>query len=320
VSSYIIRRFLTIIPMLIAISALLFLLMNMAPGGPEQVMIGDMERYSPRMVEHIREQFALDQPIHIRFAMWLWNAVRGDFGVSTTQAGGVKVFDMIRARLPATLQLNGTALLLSVLVGVPLGIVTAVYRYSLLDKFATVFAFLGICFPTFWLGVMLMLLFGIVLGWLPVSGIAPPGMRGAFWPSVHHAILPSFTLAFVGMGRYTRYTRSSILEVLRHDYIRTARAKGLSERVVLFRHALRNSLISVVTVIGLSLPALVGGSIMVEMVFAWPGMGRLAVMSIQRRDYAVVMGVQLVIATAVLVANLLVDVVYAWIDPRITYS
>ncbi len=319
-TNYIVRRLLAIIPMLIGISILLFVLMNMAPGGPEMVIIGDLERYSPSLVAHIREQFALDQPIHIRYLRWLGNAARGDFGVSTTQAGGVPVMQMIGNRFGATLQLTGGALLLAVIVGVPLGIISAVHRYKLVDQVATVTAFVGICFPGFWLGIMLILLFSVTLGWTPISGLAPSGMRDVLSARLHYAILPTITLAAVQVGRYTRFTRSSILEVLQTDYIRTARAKGLSERVVLFKHALRNGLISVVTIIGLSLPFLVSGSVMIEMVFAWPGLGRLAVMSIQRRDYAVVMGIQMVIAVAVLMANLIVDLVYAMIDPRISYS
>lgn len=317
---YMIARIIAIVPMLIAISMLLFVLMNLAPGGPEMVILGDLERYSPSLVEHVREKFALDQPLHVRYWMWLSNAARGDFGVSTTGAGGVEVMTLITERFGATIQLTGFALFLSVLIGIPLGIVSAVKPYSTTDKVATVGAFVGICFPTFWLGVMLILLFSVGLGWLPTSGIAPPGMRSMFGPRFMHAVLPTFTLAAVQIGRYMRFTRSSIIEVMGEDYIRTARAKGVSEKSVLLKHALRNSMISLITVVGLSLPFLVSGSLMVEMVFAWPGLGRLAIMSINRRDYAVIMGIQLVIAFAVLLANILVDLLYAALDPRISYN
>ena len=319
-TAFVVRRILQIPPMLLMISLLLFLLMNAAPGGPEEIIIGDLERYSPAIADHIREQFALDQPIHMRFLSWLGNAVRGDLGVSTTQAGGVPVAELIYERLGATLQLTLAAFILSAVVAIPLGVLSAIRRYSLLDQVSTVTAFVGICFPSFWLGIMLMLIFGIFLDLLPLSGIAGAGLRGDILSRLHHAILPTFTLAFVRIGRILRYTRSSMLEVIQEDYIRTARAKGLSERVVHYKHALRNALISVVTILGLGIPGLFGGSVMIEMVFAWPGMGRLAVSSIQRRDYMVVMGVQLLITLVVLVANFLVDVLYAFIDPRISYS
>ncbi len=319
-SKYVLGRLLAMVPMLIGISLLLFILMNMAPGGPEYVIVGDLERYSPRLVEQIRAEFGLDKPIHVRYGIWLGNALRGNFGVSTTTVGGVPVMELISERFLATIQLTGFSLLLSVIVAIPLGILSAVKRYSTMDKVITFTAFTGICFPTFWLGVMLILLFSVTLGWLPASGIAPHGMRGVLGARLMHSILPVFTLSAVQMGRYLRFTRSSILEVMREDYIRTARAKGLADRAVLFKHALRNAMIQIVTVIGLSLPALVGGSVLVETVFAWPGLGRLAVQAISRRDYMTVMGVQLVIATATLLANIVVDLVYALIDPRISYS
>lgn len=318
--AYIVRRVLAIIPMLLGVSILLFTLMQLAPGGPEMVMIGDLQMFSPELVEQVREKFGLDQPIHIRYLRWLGNALKGDFGVSTTGSGGIPTMQLVSERFVATIQLTGGALLLAIVVSIPLGILSAVRRYQLVDQVCTLISFVWICMPSFWLGVLSILAFAVLLGWLPASGIAPPGMRGDIALRLRHAILPTFTLAAVQMGRYMRFMRSSVIEVLREDYIRTARAKGLSERVVLYKHALRNSLISVITIIGLSIRALVGGSVMIETVFAWPGIGRLAFMSVKRRDYNTVMAVNLVVALVVLVGNLIVDVVYAFVDPRIRYG
>jgi len=318
--SYITRRLLAIIPMLLGVSVLLFTLMQLAPGGPEMVMIGDLQMFSPQLVQQVREKFALDKPIYVRYFRWLGNALQGDFGVSTTGAGGIPSIQLVTERLGATIQLTGGALLLAVVVSIPLGVLSAARRYQLIDQIITVISFIWICMPSFWLGVISILVFAVYLGWLPASGIAPPGMRGDLVLRLEHAILPVITLAAVQMGRYMRYMRSSFIEVLREDYIRTARAKGLAERIVLYKHALRNSLISVITVIGLSLRGLVGGSVMTETVFAWPGIGRLAFMSIKRRDYNTVMVVTLVVALVVLLANLAVDLVYALVDPRIRYE
>lgn len=319
-AKYTIRRVLALAPMLLGISLLLFILMNAAPGGPEYVIIGDLGFYSPDLVEQIRQEFGLDKPVLVRYWIWLGNALRGNFGVSTTSVGGVKVLPLITERFLPTVQLTSVSLIAAILLGVPLGIFSAVRRYTALDKVITLVAFTGICIPTFWLGVMLILVFSLVLGWLPPSGMAPAGVESTLAVRLSHLVLPTITMATVQVGRYMRFTRSSILEVLREDYIRTARAKGLSERVVLYKHALRNAMIPIVTIIGFSLPALIGGSVLVETIFAWPGLGRLAVTAITRRDYAIVMAVQLVIACSTLLANILVDVVYAIIDPRITYA
>jgi peptide/nickel transport system permease protein len=317
---YAVRRMLAVIPMLLGVSLLLFVLMNLSPGGPEYVIIGDLQRYNPDLIALIREEFGLDKPLLVRYWIWLTNAMRGNFGVSTTSVGGVRVVDLIVERFGPTIQLTGASLFVSVALGIPLGIVSAVKRYSSLDKVITLVALTGICFPTFWLGVMLILVFSLVLGWLPSSGMAPPGVDAGFALRLSHAVLPVVTMATVQIGRFLRFTRSSILEVMREDYIRTARAKGLSERVVLYRHALRNAMIPIITIIGFSLPALIGGSVLVETVFAWPGLGRLAMTAISRRDYATVMAVQIVIASSTLLANVLVDVIYAVVDPRITYG
>ncbi|MDP2857383.1 MAG: ABC transporter permease [Bacillota bacterium] len=319
-TSYIIRRLIMVVPMLIGISLLLFILMNMAPGGPEYVIIGDLGRYAPDLVESIRKEFGLDKPILVRYWIWLSNAVRGNFGVSTTAVGGVRVMQLVAERLMPTMQLTGMGLVVSVVAGIPLGVFSAVRRYTLADKIVTFAAFTGICFPTFWLGVMLIVVFSLVLGWLPMSGMGPPGVDTDFLQRLPYLVLPTLTTATVSIGRYMRFARSAILEVMGEDYIRTARAKGLTERVVLYKHALRNAMIPLVTMIGMFLRVLVGGSVLVETVFAWPGIGRLAITAISRRDYATVMAVQMVIAVATLLATIIVDFLYAVVDPRITYG
>jgi peptide/nickel transport system permease protein len=315
-----VRRLLAVIPMLIGISLLLFLLMNMAPGGPEYVVIGDLQRYAPDLVAQIRADFGLDKPIMVRYWLWLLNALKGNFGVSTTTVGGVPVVTLITERFLPTMQLTGLGLLVSIAVGIPLGVFSAVRRYTTADRIITLLAFTGICFPTFWLGVMLIVVFSLLLGWLPSSGMGPPGVDAGFVARLPYMVLPTLTLATVSIGRYMRFTRTAILEVMREDYIRTARAKGLTERVVLYKHALRNAMIPLITIIGMFLRVMVGGSVLVETVFAWPGLGRLAVTAIARRDYATVMAVQLVIASATLLATIFVDILYAVVDPRITYG
>lgn len=227
---------------------------------------------------------------------------------------------LVLERLPNTAVLSGTSLLVSVLVGLPLGIYSAVRRYSTADKILTFLAFTGICFPSFWLGVMLIVVFSLWLGLLPMSGMGPVALEVTWVDRLPYLVLPVLTSATMSIGRYMRFTRSAILEVMREDYIRTARSKGLTERVVLYKHALRNAMIPLVTWIGMFLRVLVGGSVLIETVFAWPGLGRLAVTAISRRDYATVMAVQMVIAVATLLATIVVDFLYAVVDPRITYN
>lgn len=320
ITKYVVLRILSIFPMLLAVSLLIFFLINLAPGGPETVILGDSGRFDPHIIEMLREHYGLNKPIYVRYWLWLKKALVGDFGYATSGVGLMHVSDLILQKLGPTVQLGAAALFLAVIISIPLGVVSAVYRYSWLDRIATLGAFAGICLPSFWVGIMLILIFSFHLGWFPLGDIAPIGQRGDILLRIHHAILPTVTLALLYIGRYTRFMRSSVLEVMNEDYIRTARAKGLPERVVLAKHILRNSLISVVTLIGLSLDGLVSGTVIIESVFSWPGVGRFAVWSVLNRDYQIIMGINMMIATAVLSANIITDVVYALVDPRISFD
>ena len=248
--------------------------------------------------------------------------MRFDFGRSFKD--GRLVIIKVLERLPATLLLNVLSLLLIFFIALPIGIISAVRQDSFFDKGMTVFVFLGFSVPAFWLALLLMLLFGVVLGWLPISGMHSVNFPyfsfwGKLWDIIKHLILPVFVSAFGGLAYLSRYSRTSMLEVLRQDYIRTARAKGLSEKKVIYRHALRNALIPIVTLLGLSLPALIGGGFIFETIFAWPGMGRLGYQAIMARDYPVIMGVGVIAALLTLSGNLIADITYAFIDPRIRY-
>ncbi len=316
-TSYVYRRLLALIPMLLGVSIILFIIMQLAPGGPEYFFIGD-DIPDADQIESIRRNLGLNEPLHVQYWSWLSSMLRGDLGVSFITRHPVT--SHIMERIPMTLQLTLAALVIAVAVGIPIGVISAVKRYSFTDKIATFLAFLGISFPVFWLGVMLVLVFSVTLGWFPASGNYTIGREGEIWNRIHHAVLPTLTLAAIQIATFARYTRSSMLEVLGQEYIRTARSKGLPERTVLYKHALRNSLISVITLMGIQLRNLVAGAALTETVFAWPGIGRLAVTAVFQRDYPLIMGINIVLAGLVIIGNLLVDVAYAWVDPRISYS
>ena len=315
-TKYILRRLLIIIPTLIGVSIILFTLMHLAPGGPEAVLMGD--DISAEAAARIRANLGLDRPVPVQYFHWLTNLLQGDLGNSFRT--GEAVISLLGYRLINTLTLTVAAFLFSLVVAIPFGIISATRQYSLMDKISTVVAFLGISFPSFWLGIVLILIFAYQLGLFPVSGIASYGMEGDLFNRLHHLVLPAVTLGAVQMATYMRFTRSGMLEVLKQDYIRTARAKGLSFRQVIYKHALRNGLISVVTVIGISLPALVGGAVLTETIFAWPGLGRMAVNAVFQRDYPIIMGVNMIVAVVTVFANLGVDIIYTFIDPRIAYD
>ncbi len=314
---YVIRRLLAVPPMLVGISAVLFLAINLAPGGPETFFIA--EDMNVELAAQLRETLGLNQPLHVRYLRWLSRVAVGDFGHSLS-GGGVPVAQLVQERLWATLLLTSVSLVLAVVVAIVLGVVSAVRQYSLLDKIITAFAYFGMSFPTFWLGIMLILLFSVTLGWLPGSGMSEYGLEADLPSRLAHLVLPVIALSAVDLGAFARFVRASMLDVLRMDYVRTARAKGLREQSVIYGHALRNALIPTVTVIGLAARSLVAGAVFVETIFAWPGLGRLAVLSVYRRDYPVVMGVNITIALFVVVANVLVDLLYTVMDPRITYE
>ena len=302
--------------MLVGVSLVLFALMHLAPGGPEAVLIGG--DFSQEVAAQVRHRLGLDRPLLAQYATWALAALGGDFGRSFKT--GDPVSTLILDRLGPTLQLTGGALGLALAVALPLGVLAAARRDSVWDTVASAASLFGVSFPSFWLGIMLILLFSEALRLLPPSGLSEYGKEGDLAERLRHAVLPTLTLALIQMAAFMRFTRSSLLEALGQDYVRTARAKGVPGRRLIWRHALRNALIPVVTVVGLSLPALVGGAVLTETVFAWPGIGRLAVGAVFERDYPVIMGVNLLVAAIVIGANLVTDLAYFLVDPRITYS
>jgi len=312
VLTYLVRRALTLLPILLLMSMIVFALIRMVPGDTIDVMYGSEGMDEVRRAA-LASELGLDQPIVVQYVRWLWRAMRGDLGHS--YRAGMPVLQLIGQRLPATLLLAFAALFLSLLIALPLGLIAAVKRNSGADIGAMIFAILGISMPNFWSGILLVLVFAIWLGWLPSIGYVSPFKD--FFAALRHLILPAVTLGWSLAGTTTRLSRSSLLEELGKDYVRTARGKGLPERAVLLTHALRNALIPTVTMVGLQLGFLIGGAVVVETVFAWPGVGLLVVDSIFARDYPVVQGIVLVIAVLVVLINLLVDVIYTVLDPRI---
>jgi peptide/nickel transport system permease protein len=312
---YVVKRLGFAVLMLVGVSLILFTLMRLAPGGPEAVLIGG--EFSPEAAARIRQRLGLDRPLPLQYASWAWAAARGDLGRSFKT--GDPVATLILDRLGPTLQLTGGALLFALAVAVPLGVLAAVRRDTVWDTVGSAVSLFGVSFPSFWLGIMLILVFSEAFRLLPPSGLSEYGREGELGARLRHAVLPTLTLGLIQMAAFMRFTRSSLLEALRQDYVRTARAKGVPGTRVVWRHALRNALIPVVTVVGLSLPVLVGGAVLTETVFAWPGIGRLAVGAVFERDYPIIMGVNLLVAAVVIGANLLTDIAYCLIDPRITY-
>ena len=303
---YVIKRLFSIIPVLIGISLLLFLMLRMLPGDPAQVLAGEMA--TQEEVEIIRHQLGLDRPIYTQYAFFLSRLSRFDLGRSARTQNPVT--EEIWARLPNTMLLAIVAITLACLIGIPAGIISALRPYSLLDYTITVTALFGISMPVFWLGLMLIVVFAVWLHWLPAGGIGT-------WK---HVILPSFTLASFVVAFIARMTRSTMLEVLSQDYTTTARSKGLKEKVIVVKHAFRNALIPIITVVGLQFGMLLGGAVLTETVFAWPGLGRLIVDSIKARDYPMIQGAILVFGLLYILVNLAVDIIYAYVDPRIRYD
>jgi len=318
---YLARRLAGLVPLLVGISFVSFVVMQLAPGSPVERLTDLNPKASPEVRERLEKAFGLDQPIYIQYVRWLERVVKGDFGTSFA-SDRRPVLDKIRDALPVTLLLNALELLLILTIGIPIGVYSAVHPYSTSDRITTVFVFLGFAMPTFWVALLCMMLFGVKLGWLPISGLvsmehAQLGAWAQAWDLASHLVLPVTVAALTGLAGISRYMRSSMLEVIRQDYITTARAKGLSENAVVYRHALRNALLPVITILGLSLPALIGGSVIFETIFAIPGMGRLFYDSVLSRDYPSVMGVLIIGAVLTLVGNLLADVSYAVADPRL---
>jgi peptide/nickel transport system permease protein len=303
---YVLKRLLSTIPVLLGISLLLFFMLRMLPGDPAQVMAGQMA--SPEDIKLIRHQLGLDRPIIVQYGLFLSRLVRFDLGRSARTQN--TVISEVWSRLPNTMLLAVAAITLACLFGIPAGIISATRPYTWIDYLFTSMALFGISMPVFWLGLMLVVIFSVVLQWLPAGGTG----------SWKHIVLPSFTLAAFVVAFITRMTRASMIEALSQDYTTTARSKGLKERVVIVKHALKNALIPIITVVGLQFGLLLGGAVLTETVFAWPGIGRLIVDSILARDYPVIQGTILIFGLLYILVNLFVDMIYAFIDPRIRYD
>ena len=317
---YILRRLVTSVPVIIAITVAIFVMINLAPGDPVMAMI-DPEQASamgPDWVETQRRQLGLDQPLPVRYILWMGELVQGNLGFSYNDRQPVA--EKVAERFGPTLRLMLSAQAIALSLAIPLGIVSAVRQYSKLDYGMTVFAFLAVSIPNFFLALALIYVFGVKLGWTPTAGMGTIGDSGSFVNALHHLILPASVLGLSAAAPLIRYVRSGMLETLGQDYVQVARAKGLRESTVIFRHALRNSMIPVVTVTALSLPNLIGGTIIVEAIFAWPGMGTLAIKSLHAYDYPVIMAINLIIGVAIVLSNLIADILYAVLDPRIRYS
>jgi ABC-type dipeptide/oligopeptide/nickel transport system permease component len=304
---YIIKRLLSGLFTIWVTTVAVTLLIHLVPGDPVQIMFAQSQSTTPEQIEQIRSQLGLDRPIYEQYFMYMSRVLLGDFG--TTIRGNQPVLELLLVRLPNTLVLALSSLLITMVVGVTAGFFAAYKRGTWLDTTLMTGAIIGISIPSFWLGLMLMYVFSIRLGWLPVSGT-----------DFKNLILPALTLGLANAASVSRLTRSSMLDVLSQDYMRTARAKGLGETLVLSRHALRNGLINVVNMLGLQFTYMMGGAIVVENVFAWNGIGRLAIQSIFQRDYPTIQGFILIFATVVVVVSIILDLLYAWIDPRISYS
>ncbi len=321
---YFIRRLALMVPLLIGITIICFAVIHLAPGSPTDLQTQMNPKASAEMKERLRAMYDLDKPLHVQYFLWVKKLASFDLGRSFSQDMR-PVSDKILERLPITVLLNVLSMALIILIAIPIGVFSAVRQNSLFDRITSVIVFIGFSIPTFWLALLLMILFGINLDWLPISGIRSPNYE--YLPPLErtldflkHLILPVLLSAFGGLAAYSRYMRSNMLEVIRQDYIVTARAKGLSERVVIFKHALRNALLPLITILGLSVPGLIGGSVIFETIFAIPGMGQLFFQSVMSRDYPVVMGILVIGAVLTLIGNLIADVSYALADPRVRIS
>ncbi|HWE63604.1 MAG TPA: ABC transporter permease [Chloroflexota bacterium] len=315
---YIIRRLLITVPTLLMVTVLLFTLLQLIPGDPLDAYAPPDAPISASQRMALRHELGFDQPPAIRYFYWLRATVQGNLGLRATNFQPVS--DAIGAAIGPTLVLMGTSIAIAIALGLLLGVLSAARRGSFLDILFTLVAYLGISMPPFFVGLVGLYVFALLLHWFPAGGFATPGQPFSLWDHLDHLILPAIILSVFNLAAIMRYTRSSMLEVIGQDYIRTAYAKGLTWRAVVGRHALRNALLPIVTVIGAIVPSLLGGAVFIESVFSWPGMGQLYLAGVQARDYSLVMGITLIIATAVLLANLLTDIAYAVIDPRVRYG
>jgi peptide/nickel transport system permease protein len=321
---YLAKRLVFMVPLLLGITIICFAVMHLAPGSPTDLQTEMNPRVSAEAKERLRAFYELDKPLHVQYFSWVKKLAVLDLGTSFSPDRR-PVADKILERLPITIALNVLSLLLILFVAVPIGVLSAVHQDSWFDRAMSVFVFVGFAIPTFWLALLLMIFFGVQLSWLPISGIRSLNWEyltawDAFIDLMKHLILPVLISAFGGLAGLSRYMRANMLEVIRQDYITTAKAKGLSRRTVIYKHALRNALLPVVTILGLSVPGLIGGSVIFETIFAIPGMGQLFYMAVMARDYPTVMGILFIGAVLTLFGNLLADLSYALVDPRIRVS
>jgi peptide/nickel transport system permease protein len=315
------RRVVQSLVVLAGLSVLLFTLLVFTPGDPVEIEASVNPDLEPEDIARLRAYYGLDDPVYVRYFKWVRTVINGDLGFSRTYAQPVT--KLIRQRLGNTLQLLCAAFLIAVSLGITVGIYSALHQYSLTDYGATLLSFVGLAMPTFWQGIIFILIFAVWLPWFPAGGMLTPGVSAGL-PAVvdrlRHLVLPTLVLGSAGMATWVRYSRSSMLEVIRQDYVRTARSKGLPERAVTRRHALRNALIPIITLFALSVPAVLDGAVVTETIFSWPGMGLLLFQAVLGHDHAVAMAVLLFLAVATIMANLLADVMYAFVDPRIRYE
>ncbi len=313
---YLARRLLLLVPVLVGVSIIIFMVLHLAPGDPAEIMLGSQA--SQQDLARLRADLGLDEPLYVQYVRWIGLVARGDLGRSIWMKR--PVLAEVLGRFKATLILTGAALLLSTVGGIALGIASATRPNSLLDRLSAVASLFGASMPVFWLGIVLMVVFALWLGWLPASGMFSPYGGGGPGDLLAHLVLPAVTLAAASVTIIARLTRSTMLETLGQDYIRTARAKGVVERAVVLRHGLKNALIPIVTVVGVQAGYLLGGAVLTETVFAWPGVGTLMVQGILARDFPLVQGCVLVVALSFVLINLAVDLLYVWLDPRIRYE
>lgn len=305
---YVVKRLLMLIPVLLGVTFIVFFILNLSPGDPAAMILGDQA--SAEALEMKREELGLNDPLLVRYGRYIWDMVHGDLGVS--YKNNISVWDQVMERFPNTAILAVAGILVALLIGIPTGIISAKKQYSAIDNCSMVLALIGVAMPNFWFGLLMVIIFALNLGWLPSQGMGEGGIE-----LLKSLVLPALTLGTGSAAMITRMTRSSMLEVIRQDYISTARSKGVSERNITYRHMLRNAMIPIVTAVGLQFGTLLGGAMLTETVFSWPGLGRLMVDSIKSKDIPMVLGSVIFLAIMFTVVNLIVDLIYAFIDPRI---
>jgi peptide/nickel transport system permease protein len=317
---YLLQRLLISIPVLLGITIGTYAIISLSPGDPIEALISPEASglLGPEWVEQQREELGLNRPIPVRYGIWLKEVVQGNLGYSFVDRRAIS--DKMGERIWPTLKLMLMAQSIALIIALPVGILAAIRQYSLLDYLSTISGLIAISVPSFFASLAAIYLFGLRLGWVPTAGMTTVGQPASWLDSLHHLVLPAVVLGLAQAASLIRYTRSSMLEVMRQEYVTVARAKGLDERRVVMRHSLRNALLPLVTVVALGFPALLGGTVIVEQIFAWPGMGSLAIAAVRSRDYPVIMAINLVSAVMILASSILADIIYAIVDPRIKYS